>query len=152
MCAACRTLQMKLKKCMQKKAFACNCFEFVISHLWLLIRSHAVLLFWVGDILDTKISTTAIFNWKRSNYYLKWNQEMKIFPHFELTGKNFSENKGTGFCFFLWSSSFARTPIWWSLFSQISWHVPTFQCWEAKFSEPGTDIDTMFSLNNCARS
>ena len=33
-----------------------------------------------------------------------------------------------------------------SFFSQISWHVPTFQTCEANFSKPITDTDTMFSL------
>ena len=31
-------------------------------------------------------------------------------------------------------------------FSQISWHVPIFQTYEANFSKPKSDTDTLFSL------
>ena len=37
-------------------------------------------------------------------------------------------------------------PIWWRFFSQISWHMPTFQTCAANFSKPITDTDTMFPL------
>ena len=40
----------------------------------------------------------------------------------------------------------SEMPIWWRFFSQISWHVPTFQTCAAKFSKPITDTDTMFPL------
>ena len=39
-----------------------------------------------------------------------------------------------------------EVPIWWRFFSQISWHLPTFQTYEAIFSKPRIDMDTMFSL------
>ena len=57
----------------------------------------------------------------------------------------FSFHQGVSYSGF-WGSSFARCPYGAFVFSQIPWHVPTFETCEANFSEPRRDTDTMFSL------